>query len=120
LGLLGFLLAVIGVYGVISYSTAQRKREIGIRMALGAQRAEAISTIMRQGFMIVGYGVATGVLMAALMGKLAGSFLVNVSPFDVATYATISILLAAIALLASFVPARKASRVDPAVVLRQE
>jgi putative ABC transport system permease protein len=120
LGVLGFLLAVIGLYGVIAYSTAQRRREIGIRIALGAQRSEAISTIMRHGFMIVGYGVAAGVLMAALMGKLVGSFLMDVSPFDTLTYVAVSVLLAGIALLASFIPARRASLVDPAIVLRQE
>lgn len=120
LGLFGFTLAVIGVYGVISYSTAQRTREIGICMALGAQPAQVISTILRQGTVIVGCGVAAGILMAALMANLVGSFLVDVSPFDLATYAVISALLAAIALFASFLPARRASHIDPAVALRQE
>lgn len=120
LGLLGFLLALIGVYGVISYSTAQRTREIGIRMALGARPAQVLSAVIRQGLVIVGCGVGAGILMAALMAKLVGSFLVNVSPFDAFTYIAVSALLAAIALTASFIPAQRASRVDPALALRQE
>jgi predicted permease len=120
LGMFGFMLAVIGIYGVISYSTAQRTREIGIRMALGAQPGQVISSILRKGVVIVGCGVAAGILMAALMAKLVGSFLIDVSPFDASTYAAISVLLAAIALLASFIPALRASRVDPALALRQE
>lgn len=124
-GITGFLLfrlgaAVIGVYGVISYSTAQRSREIGIRMALGAQPARVISNILRQGAIIVGCGVAGGILIALLMAKLVGSFLVDVSPFDLTTYVGISAMLAAIALFASFLPARRASHIDPAVALRQE
>lgn len=120
LGLFGFMLAVIGIYGVISYSTAQRTREIGIRMALGAQPAQVISTVVRQGIIIVASGTAAGITMAALMAKLVGDFLVNVSPFDASTYAGVSALLAAIALVASFLPARRASHVDPALALRQE
>ena len=120
LGLLGFMLALIGVYGVISYSTAQRTREIGIRMALGARPAQVVSAVIRQGLLIVGCGVAAGILLAALMAKLVGSFLVNVSPFDALTYVAVSGLLAAIALTASFIPAQRASRVDPALALRQE
>lgn len=120
MGLFGFMLAVIGVYGVISYSTAQRTREIGIRMALGERPGRVVSNVLRHGLTIVGCGVAAGILMAAAMAALVGSFLVNVSPFDASTYATISALLAAIALLASFLPARRASHVDPALALRQE
>jgi predicted permease len=120
LGLLGFMLALIGVYGVVSYSTAQRTREIGIRMALGARPAQVVSAVIRQGLLIVGCGVGAGILMAALMAKLVGSFLVNVSPFDALTYIAVSALLAAIALMASFIPAQRASRVDPALALRQE
>ena len=120
MGFFGFMLAVIGVYGVISYSTAQRTREIGIRMALGERPRRVISRIVRQGMVIIGCGVVIGILMAGAMAKLVGSFLVNVSPFDAPTYMGISLLLAAIALFASFVPARRASHVDPALALRQE
>jgi predicted permease len=120
LGLLGLTLAVIGVFGVISFSAAQRTREIGIRMALGAQPGQVIGIIFRQGVVIVGTGVMIGILAAGAIAKLVGSFLVNVSAFDPLTYLAVGSLLAAIALLASFLPARRATRVDPAMVLRQE
>jgi putative ABC transport system permease protein len=89
-------------------------------MALGARPAQVVSAVIRQGLLIVGCGVGAGILMAALMAKLVGSFLVNVSPFDALTYIAVSALLAAIALMASFIPAQRASRVDPALALRQE
>jgi predicted permease len=120
LGLLGLTLATIGVYGVISYSAAQRTHEIGIRMALGALPGQAVRAIFRQGLVIVGCGMVLGVLAAAAIAKLVGSFLVGVSAIDPATYVGVSLLLAAIALLASFIPARRASRVDPVIALRHE
>jgi putative ABC transport system permease protein len=120
LGVLGFTLAVVGLYGVISYSTGQRKREIGIRIALGAQPGRVLLAMLREGFVIVGSGVIAGVLAATLIAKLAGSFLVGVSVFDPLTYFSVSILLAAVALLASAIPAQRATHVDPAIVLRQE
>jgi predicted permease len=120
LGLLGLTLATIGVYGVISYSAAQRTHEIGIRMALGALPGQAVKAIFRQGLIIVGCGTVLGVLTAAAIAKLVGSFLVGVSAVDPVTYVGVSLLLAAIALLASFIPARRASRVDPVIALRHE
>jgi putative ABC transport system permease protein len=120
LGLLGLALAIVGVYGVISYSAAQRTHEIGIRIALGALPGQAVKAIFRQGAIIVGCGVVLGVLAAAAIAKLVGSFLVGVSAIDPATYVGVSLLLAAIALLASFIPARRASRVDPVIALRHE
>jgi predicted permease len=120
LGLLGLTLALIGVFGVISFSAAQRTREIGIRMALGAQRGQVLGLIFRQGMMIVGAGVVAGILAAAAIAKLVGSFLVNVSALDPVTYLAVGSLLAGIALFASFLPARRATRVHPAMVLRQE
>jgi putative ABC transport system permease protein len=120
LGLLGLALAILGVYGVVSYSAAQRTHEIGIRMALGAEPGQVIGTIFRQGLTIVGIGILLGLLAAAGIAKLAGSFLVGVSAIDPLTFVSVSMLLAAIALLACYIPARRATRVDPMIALRYE
>jgi putative ABC transport system permease protein len=117
---LAFILAAVGLYGVISYSTAQRRREIGIRIAVGGQPRRVLLTMLREGFVMAGCGVVSGIVIAALIARLAGDFLVGVSAFDPLTYFSISILLAAVALLASAIPAQRATRVDPAIVLRQE
>ncbi len=120
LGILGLTLAVVGVYGVVSYSASQRTHEIGIRLALGAQRTDVLRMILRQGFFIVGAGLIAGILAAAAIARLVGSFLSGVSPVDPLTYASASILLAAVALLACYTPARRAMKVDPMVALRYE
>jgi predicted permease len=120
LGILGLVLATVGVYGVVAYSTAQRTREIGIRMALGALPSQVVIPMLRRGLFVVSAGLALGQLAAAGIAKLVGGFLVGVSPTDPLTYALVSSALAAIALLASFVPARRATRVDPTVALRHE
>ncbi|MGB7348978.1 MAG: FtsX-like permease family protein, partial [Candidatus Acidiferrales bacterium] len=120
LGILGLSLAVVGVYGVVSYSASQRTQEIGIRMALGAQRTDVLRMILRQGFFIVGAGLIAGILAAAAIARLVGNFLSGVSPVDPLTYASASILLAAVALLACYIPARRAMKVDPMVALRYE
>jgi predicted permease len=120
LGFLGLVLALVGVYGVISYAASQRTHEIGIRMALGAQPAQILKMILRYGLTIVGIGVVGGVLAAGAMARVVGNFLFGVPPFDPLTYASATLLLAAIALLACYVPARRAMRVDPMVALRYE
>jgi predicted permease len=120
LGLIGLVLAIVGVYGVISYSAGQRTHEIGIRMALGAQPRQILSMILTQGLVIVGIGVAVGIMAAAALAKLVGNFLFGIAPLDPLTYIAASILLALIALLASFLPARRATRVHPMVALRYE
>ncbi|MGB7173426.1 MAG: ABC transporter permease [Candidatus Acidiferrales bacterium] len=120
LGILGLLLAVVGVYGVISYAANQRTHEIGIRLALGAQPAQVLKMIFRQGFVIVGVGVLGGVLAAAAVAKLIGNLLFGVPPLDPLTYIAASLLLAGIAMLACYIPARRAMRVDPMVALRYE
>src|SRR5262249_18285613 len=113
MGLMGLILAVVGLYGVVSYSAAQRTHEIGIRMALGARPAQVLIAILRQGIVIVLCRSVFGILAAMAAAKLVGSFLVGVSAVDPVTYVGVSFLLAAIALLASFIPARRATRIDP-------
>ncbi|HET9743436.1 MAG TPA: ABC transporter permease [Terriglobales bacterium] len=120
IGLLGLLLAIIGVYGVISYSAAQRTQEIGVRMALGAARSDILRMIFRQGTVLVGFGIALGVLVAAGFSSMLGNLLVGVKPLDAITYVGASGLLALIALIACYLPAHRAVRVDPMVALRHE
>jgi predicted permease len=120
LGVLGLLLAMIGVYGVVSYGATQRTHEIGIRMALGAYRADILQLILRQGLVLVAVGIAGGVLGALALARLTRRLLVLVSGSDPGTYVVITLLLAAIALAACYIPARRAMRVDPMVALRHE
>jgi predicted permease len=120
LGTLGLTLAVVGVYGVISYAASKRTHEIGIRFALGAQPGQILKMIFRQGFFIVGAGVLAGVFAAAALARLVGNLLFGVLPGDPLTYVTASALLAAVALLACYIPARRAMRADPMVALRYE
>jgi putative ABC transport system permease protein len=120
LGFLGLILAVVGVFGVISFSVSQRTHEIGIRMALGAGSRSVLQMILRQGALIVAVGLALGIVLAVGMARLVGNFLTGVSPFDPLTYVCVTLSLALVALLASYVPARRATRVDPMVALRYE
>ena len=120
LGLLGLILAMVGVYGVISYSTSQRTHEIGIRVALGAQQAEILRMILGQGLVIVAMGLIVGSAAAFAFARLISNFLVGVSPADPATYSIVTIALGLVALLACYIPARRAMRVDPMVALRYE
>ena len=116
----GVLLAVIGIYGVLAYSVAQRTREIGIRMALGAQRAEVLRLVLRQSLVLTGAGVGLGLLGAGLVTRYLERLLFGVTPLDPPTWVAVSVLFVAIALLASYVPARRATRVNPLVALRYE
>jgi putative ABC transport system permease protein len=120
LGGLGLLLAIVGVYGVMSYSVSQRTHEIGIRMALGAQRRQILRLVGRQGLWVVAAGLGIGMLLAFAVGELIQDFLVGIGPADAITYTTISLLLAAVAMVACLVPARRAVHVDPIVALRNE
>ena len=120
LGVLGLLLAVVGVYGVVSYVTAQRTHEIGIRTALGAQRADVLKMVLRHGLVIVGMGIGVGVVAATAAGRLVRNFLVGVGPTDPLTYVTVSLALVLIAWFACWIPARRATRVDPLEALRYE
>ncbi|HEV3510830.1 MAG TPA: ABC transporter permease [Candidatus Sulfotelmatobacter sp.] len=120
LGLIGLTLAIVGVYGVVSYSAGQRTHEIGIRMALGAQPSQILKMVLSQGFVIVAIGVLAGILSAAALARLVSNFLFGIAAFDPLTYISASLLLAAIALLACYLPARRAMRVDPMIALRHE
>jgi putative ABC transport system permease protein len=120
IGLIGLLLASVGVYGVLSYSVSQRTQEVGVRMALGATRGHVLRLVVGQGLWLALTGVAFGLGLAALGTPLARSLLYNVSPFDPFTFTAVSAFLLGVALLASFVPARRATRVDPVVALRGE
>ena len=113
-------LVVIGVYGVVSQGVAQRTSEIGLRMALGAQRETVIRMVLSQAWRLVALGLLAGVLMALASGTLIRSMLFDVMPYDVATIVACCVTLAGAATLAAYVPARRASRVDPIVALRAE
>ena len=113
------MLSVIGVYGVISYSVSQRTREIGIRMALGAQPGAILGLVLRQGIVIVAAGLVLGLALSLASSKLVGKFLV-VSGADPLTYCTVSAVLTLVALAACYLPARRSTRVNPIVALRHE
>jgi predicted permease len=113
-------LATIGLYGVMSYSVLQRTREVGIRMALGAQRRDVLALVVRQGMALTALGIAVGLAAAFALTRLMSSLLFGVSATDLATFALLSTLLMLVALLACWLPAKRASSVDPMVALRTE
>jgi ABC-type antimicrobial peptide transport system permease subunit len=117
---MALVLSAAGLYGVISYLVAQRTREIGMRIALGAQNRDVIRLVMRQGASLTGTGIALGLLGAFAFSQVLGSLLYGVSTRDPLTYAALAAVLATIALLATWLPARRASRVDPILAIRAE
>ncbi|HSE37770.1 MAG TPA: FtsX-like permease family protein, partial [Blastocatellia bacterium] len=119
-GFLALILAAIGLYGVMSYAVSRRTREIGIRMALGAGKGNVLRLVLKDGLTLVGAGVTSGVIVAAAATRLLTSFLYSVSPLDAATFASIPVVLALVALLASYFPARRAAKVDPIIALRYD
>jgi predicted permease len=117
---LALLLAVVGIYGVISYSVSQHTREIGVRTALGAQRRDIIKLVVGHGLILILTGVAIGLAGAFALTNYIKSMLFNVEPIDIFTYTVVSLLLVFIALLACYLPARRATKVDPMIALRYE
>jgi predicted permease len=120
LGLLGLILAILGVYGVVSYSASQRTHEIGIRMALGARPGDIRRIVFRQGLAIVALGALVGILTALGLTRVMSSFLFGINAHDPLTYLAVTFLISAVTLLACYIPARRATNVDPMEALRYE
>jgi len=120
LGAVGLLLAMIGLYGVVAYAVATRTPEIGIRMALGASSHRVLWSILSHGLRLVGLGVAVGTLLSLLMTHVIADLVTGVSPTDPIAFAGTAIVLAVTGLVASYFPARRATRIDPLVALRTE
>ena len=120
LGLLGLVLAVVGVYSVISYAASQKTHEIGVRMALGAGRGDILKMVLRQGFILVGSGLLAGLVLTFLAARGIVSLLVGVSPSDPVTLISVALLLAAVGLVASYIPARRAMNIEPLRALKYE
>ena len=120
LGGLSLLLAVVGMYGVISYAVNQRIHEIGIRIALGAQQQNIFSMVLGQGLKLAFTGLAIGVALSVGLSRFLASLLVNTGALDPLAYASAAVLLIAVAVLAGYIPARRAMRVDPMVALRYQ
>jgi ABC-type antimicrobial peptide transport system permease subunit len=118
LGVLGLVLAVIGIYGVIAYFVAQRTNEIGIRMALGAGTGRVIGMVVRQGVLLAAIGIVIGSVAALLVTGMLQQMLFGVTTRDPLTFVVVAVLIAVVSLAASFLPARRAARVDPLEALR--
>jgi ABC-type antimicrobial peptide transport system permease subunit len=114
------ILAAIGVYGVMSYLVTQSRHDIGLRIALGAQRSSILWLVVRQGMELAGIGIVAGIIGALALTRVMASLLFGVSAVDFATFSAVPLILAAIALLATYVPAWRATQVDPMMVLREE
>ena len=117
---MALLIAAVGIYGVTAFSVSQRTHEIGIRLALGAERADVLWMILRSSLPLILVGAGLGLCGAIAVTRVLQSFLFEVKPTDIATFAVVSTLLAVVALLASYLPARRATKVDPMVALRYE
>jgi putative ABC transport system permease protein len=123
LGIFAFLalaLATVGIYGVMAFSVTQRRNEIGIRMALGADQGDVLRLVVGQGLRLTATGVVVGLTGAWALARFLTSFLFGVRPTDIATYVVVSLALASVSLLACYIPARRATKVDPMVALRYE
>jgi putative ABC transport system permease protein len=118
--LLALLLAMVGVYGVMSYVVSQRTQEIGVRMALGARRNNVLGLFLARSFKVVAIGICAGLALALALGRVTANLLYNVRPIDAITFSAAALLLCLAAFLASYLPARRATKVNPLVALRHE
>jgi ABC-type antimicrobial peptide transport system permease subunit len=117
---LALLLAAIGTYGILSYAVTERRQEIGIRMALGASRGTVLGMVLRHGLILAGAGLLIGLGASALLTRFLQAQLFNVSPIDPLTLTAVSLFISIVAMVACFVPAQRATTVDPMIVLRQD
>ena len=117
---LAIVLAVIGTYGVISYSVTQRSAEFGLRIALGAQRQDVVRLVLAQASMLVLAGTALGIVLALTLARLLRNLIYEVSPFDPLTFATVGLIVLFVAMLACYIPAQRATKSDPMTALRAE
>jgi predicted permease len=120
MGLLGLLLSAVGLYGVVAFTASQRTREIGVRMALGANRRNVLGLVMHDGMRLVGIGMGIGLVLAVLLTRAMTHFLFGVSPLDPLVFVLVPLALAGVALLANYLPARRAASTDPLEALRAE
>ena len=120
IGMLAILLAAVGLYGVVAYTVAQRTREIGVRMAMGAQKSDVLWMVLGRGLRLTAIGVAIGLALSAMVTRFLGSVLYGLSPLDGVSFAAASLFWIGTAMIASYIPARRAARVDPVVALRWE
>ena len=120
LGLLGLVLALVGIYGVVSYAGSQRTQEIGVRMALGAQRLDILRVVVGRGLLLIATGVGLGVACSLGVARLMSNLLFGVSSTDPITFVGVPVVLGGMAVLASYVPALRATRIDPMRALRQD
>ena len=116
----GLLIATVGLYGVVAYAVSQRTKEIGIRMALGATAADVTSMVLRQGLALSVLGIVAGLASAAALGQTVTALLFGIAPTDPLSFAMAGVLLLAVSCVASLVPARRATRIDPIQALRSE
>jgi putative ABC transport system permease protein len=119
-GVVGLMLSVLGLYAVIAYSVSQRTHEIGIRMAIGASSVQVLGMVLRQGFLLSAAGIGIGLLLTLALSTVVGEMLNGVNPRDPGIYAAGTVVLLAVTLFATYLPARRASRVDPQAALRAD
>jgi len=119
-GLIGIVLAAIGLYGVISFVVERQTQEIGVRMALGATRGSVLSMVLGNGISLVTVGLVTGLAATMVITRFMSSLLIGISPWDVKTFAAIAMVLLGAAVVASWIPAMRATRVEPSAALRYE
>jgi len=119
-GIIGLLLAIMGVYGVVAYAVSQRTREIGIRLALGAARADVFRLVVRGGLKLIIIGLAAGLLFAGGLSLVLSGLLVGLSAFDPLVFVSVAIGLVVVSLLACYLPARRAMAIDPALTLKSD